>query len=497
VVIVRLSIARGRPRTNRHAADDHASDDHASDEERASSGDGEQAADREAPWDDVRTILLILPILFLAISASFDSILVANPEAAAQLINCGFLLCVLATEIVLRGLRMRLPGMFRLPFYLMLAHLFWYPVALSEAWNSPTFSLMAGGFALHWGIALHSALGGIAMLTLLPAVAWGRALVRDNGTPWKWPWYPMPLFVVMAAGLGWRTYLLSRSFGVETFEPVTLIPLLLGCLIVAVEVGASVGRWEISVLAMCAGAILPILAIPTNSAISADHVFHDELLRCVGSPVLLSIWGFAILASYAWARRTPCGELGLAVALIAAAAIPSSSLGGVLASHPRSLPLLLLAAIQLRQAFPGWRSHRLFLAAAGLFAAAGLEFQGSRFLDMQLVIVAHAIWLTALVIGVACRDDFARFLRFAAGTAGIGCALLPWIDVDLAMHIKGAPIVALPPIVESTSVAYVVGVAVLLYGCWRWGMGREGWTYPVAIVANACSGTALLARQGG
>src|SRR4051812_12253754 len=84
-----------------------------------------------AVWDDVRTVLLLVVLLFLATSVTFDEVLVSNPSRGVACYLGGLLFAIAVSEGVLRSIRLVLPGWFRVPYYLILALFFLYPLALS------------------------------------------------------------------------------------------------------------------------------------------------------------------------------------------------------------------------------------------------------------------------------------------------------------------------------------------------------------------------------
>src|SRR5687768_1731882 len=85
-------------------------------------------------WDDARTILLVIVLLFFMLSASLDFRLLDEPFSGTRLMVGGLAFSILLSEGLLRGLRIRLAARYRVPYYLMLTLLFAYPVAI--AWIS-------------------------------------------------------------------------------------------------------------------------------------------------------------------------------------------------------------------------------------------------------------------------------------------------------------------------------------------------------------------------
>jgi hypothetical protein len=75
-------------------------------------------------WDDARSILLMILLMFVQMSLIFDDTLVLKPfEGRRLLANCWVFSAVLS-ELMLWGLRIRLPWLFRLPFHGLVALLF-------------------------------------------------------------------------------------------------------------------------------------------------------------------------------------------------------------------------------------------------------------------------------------------------------------------------------------------------------------------------------------
>ena len=158
-------------------------------------------------WQDVRSLLVVVVLLFLATSVCIDRSLADDVDTMrVPLAIGGFVFAVVVSELLLRGIGLRLPAGFRLPYYAVLALFFLYPAAIIF------FSFSARNAALKWVLYGFSPLAGVVFLGLLPAVRRGPDYVADNGSPWRWPWYPWVLFGALAFGLCLRTYSLSVSF---------------------------------------------------------------------------------------------------------------------------------------------------------------------------------------------------------------------------------------------------------------------------------------------
>ena len=88
-------------------------------------------------WDDLRSILLLIVIMFVAMAISFDDTMAANPRKGWLGYVAGFFFALVVTEAVLRTIRLRLAGWYRAAYYSILALVFLYPIALSPFLSQP------------------------------------------------------------------------------------------------------------------------------------------------------------------------------------------------------------------------------------------------------------------------------------------------------------------------------------------------------------------------
>ncbi|MCA9112697.1 MAG: hypothetical protein KDA52_22285, partial [Planctomycetaceae bacterium] len=127
-------------------------------------------------WDDARSILLIVMLLFLEMALAADRPLVEQTSLGIGLLLVGLTITILATEIILHGLRMRLPFAFRGPMYLLWSLLFLYPLVMLIPLANREYDL------LPWlSLGFPIACGG-GLLTLIPAVRQGQTSVGASGT---------------------------------------------------------------------------------------------------------------------------------------------------------------------------------------------------------------------------------------------------------------------------------------------------------------------------
>ncbi len=162
-------------------------------------------------WEDARSILLMLLVLFLAVSISADDLFVKaeTSSTATALLVCGFLFVATVSEGVLWGVGVRLGWRYRVPYHLMLALFFGAPWLYSPGLH-PQFELW-----LDWLLLLFPVAAAALFLSLLPAVRGGAGSVAANGTPWPWPWFPGAAFGVIAAAVSLRSYALTMTFGLD------------------------------------------------------------------------------------------------------------------------------------------------------------------------------------------------------------------------------------------------------------------------------------------
>jgi hypothetical protein len=410
-------------------------------------------------WDDVRTVLLLVVLMFLATSVTFDDILVFSPARGLVCYLGGLAFAVAVSEGLLRGIRLRLPALFRGPYYLILALFFLYPLALRPLVGDPH------GEALQWGLFAFPAVAGLAFLTLLPAVWRGPAYVRDNGSPWPWPLYPWVLFGVFAFAVPGRAYLLCRSLHlVESgglnqliFGPYFLVSFGLALAVLLMEMGLASKR---------PGAVAVALAAPVGLVALTLVGHRDDRLyrgflglfadRLGGDPLALTLTAAAAFYGYAAVRRVPLALDALAATLAAVAFVgPQTML------RPHALqfePPPLLAAAGLEIALAAWRrdSIRALVGAAGLVAVAVLSLPLAA-MPLRGAVAFHMALLAVWVVGAALDDPFARWLR------GFGCFLA--VLACLAF-VSGDPIppAAVPPWLPA---AYVPAMVLLLAGYGR------------------------------
>jgi hypothetical protein len=364
-------------------------------------------------WDDARTVLLLVVLMFLATSVTFDDVLVQNPDlgVACNLMGLGFALAV--SETLLRGIRLQLPLWYRVPYYLILALFFLYPLALTPLVHEPTNELQM------WGIFAFAGVAGVMFLTLLPAIRRGADYVVGNGSPWQWPLYPWALFGMLALAAPARAYLLCYSMHLVEggpwdqllIEPYFLVPFGLAAAVLLLEAGLTSRRQAVvfSALAMPLG-LLALAAIgqredPIN--VKFSHMFADRL---AGSPLLVTVVASTAFIGYASLRGVVLARWLLA-----------ASLAGFTAYHPdwmqEALPLIIAAVLIAYGLFlRNWPVLTIACLMLGCWLITA-GWQGYRVLrqlvvGLDFIVLSLAVFALALVISLGKSGILSKWLKW-------------------------------------------------------------------------------------
>jgi hypothetical protein len=413
-------------------------------------------------WDDIRTVLLLVVLMFLATSVTFDDVIYENPALGSACYLLGMLWAVVVSEGVLRAIRLRLPAWFRLPYYLILGLFFLYPLAVS-----PLLAQQRSE-RLMWALFGFSAMAGLVFLTLLPAIRRGPAYVLHNGSPWRWPLYPWVLFGLLAAAVPGRAYFLCwmmhpiafDDVNLFIFGPYFLVPFGVAVAVLLLEIGIVSGRRELLRIALAAPLVLVILAIVGHQS----HHIYQEFLRIFsrrlgGDPLFLTLLASAGFYVYAAYRKVPLALDGLTAALVALALVSRRELTLEWLVAPQ--PVLLLAtALQLALGFRERSSVRCLLGSAGLVALAALAFPATtRVAPLRGLIIYHLMLMTVLVLGTIFDDPLGRLLRTVGSLwMALTCAVVIFVPLTAPASIPPWLLVVYPPIVA----AFLAGYGLLL-----------------------------------
>jgi hypothetical protein len=380
-------------------------------------------------WDDARTILLVIVLMFFMLSTGLDALLLTAPLAGSLILVAGLTFSILVSEGLLRSLRIHLAPHYRGPYYLMLTLLFGWPVVL--VWVN-YFSLKV---ARPWTLLMFPVLAALALLTLLPAARTRPRREPASNTPWKWPFYPWSLFVYLTIGVAIRSWWLTISFepshGPDAyFQPYFLFPLCLAWSALVLVMGKA----RRSVAAIAAGLLLPVaglvLVFPGSGNNPVEVAFLSRLTGTLGSPAQLAIWSLTGFYLWAWSRNVRASEGFALVAGLAASVIGRDTLDFHSFTRPQPLVLsivalsLLVLAIQRQST---WRAVAVGAMAAVAFRHLGVNGGGETWFWQW-----HAPLIGLMAIGVLFDDDLARLLReltwcAAPMLATIAAIAYPWL----------------------------------------------------------------------
>ena len=356
-------------------------------------------------WEDARMILLVIVLLFPgSLSVSFDRIVLDNPASGARLLLVGLSFSVLVSEGVFRSLKIRLATPYRLPYYLVLALLFFYPLGLGQ------LSVQGRDVAMAWGVFLFPLAASAVLLTLLPAAGRNAQNEPPSGTPWSWPWFPWSLFAFLLIAIALRSYSLSMAFeaakGLDvSFRPYFLAPLVLLSAVLLLEMALAGGSRRMQRVALWLPAVVLLLSFPGLNSNPVATRFLFLLCRSTGSPLQLALVGAALFYSVAWLRGLRSAELGLiaCAALASVAGRQTISLTSLSDVQPWSLVTIALLQLPLGLWRPSyWRT--VVGSAAGLVA-----FKTSGWLPGQSnpphYLLGHAGIPVMLLVAAAIYDD--------------------------------------------------------------------------------------------
>ncbi|MFO0910759.1 MAG: hypothetical protein U0794_20865 [Isosphaeraceae bacterium] len=406
-------------------------------------------------WEDVRTVLLVVVLMFLATSVTFDETLTRDPSFGAGCALLGLVFALFVSEGVLRVLRLRLAPGFKIPYQLALTLFYLYPVALLPVLNRPRSA------ALEWALYGFSPLAGLVALTLLPAVRRGAAYVRDNGSPWQWPFFPWALFVFLGFGVLARSFLLCWSMQhVERYDPERLIfgtyffaPFLLAVGLLVVEAGLTSGSRRV----IRTGLLFPALAVLASGVGHRNdelyREFYDEFTRRLAvTPLFAAVAAAAVFYGVARIRHVPQATRWLVATVLVSSVVGPASRDLATLVAPQPLPLLaaslLIFAVGIRK-----RGIATCLAGVILLSAAVLGAPWPS--EVRLVLAFHLVVVGCLLLGTFGVGELADTLR----SLGVVLAL----GASLAVSVGS---IEIPPAVAHLALVYppLVGIGLAAFG---------------------------------
>jgi hypothetical protein len=392
-------------------------------------------------WDDARTILLLVVLMFLATSVTFDELLVMDPARGLALYLGGLVFAIAVSEGLLRGIRLRLPALFRLPYYLILSLFFLYPLALRPLLDDPHSE------ALQWGLFGFASVAGGVFLTLVPAIRHGSGYVRDNGSPWPWPLYPWALFVFLAVAvlgraffLCWSLHLLASSEKDQLiFGLYFLVPFGLALAVLLLEIGITSLRLPVMRLALAVPAALAGLSLVGHRNDSIYRGFWDIFTsRLGGDPLAVTLVLSAIFYAYAALRRVPHATDALSADLLVLTLTGTSFIDRGPPEVVWLAPLVGAAMVQLGVGIAARQARGCLLGLATLAAAAMFTAPPG----LGVIIAFHVALVGLLVLGALFGDWLGRLFRGSAHV--LACLVLLATVLPGGTHLPLAWLVGYP-----------------------------------------------------
>lgn len=412
-------------------------------------------------WDDARSILLIILLLFVQLSLIFDETLVNDPITGRKLLVFCWGFSVVLSELLLRGLRIVLPWLYRLPYHGLLALLSFYPLLLvSTESRLPNDSVL-------WRIFLFPTAAAVILLTLIPAIRRGSIWIRSNGTPWLWPWYPWSLFVFLAVCICFRSYALGQSFDpvlgetsqsamtfTSAFGVYFLVPLVFASGVLLLEIGLIEKRRRAIVLAMLVPALCLRISLPASIASGPYLDFLHRLMNQAGSPIWLTLLMTGVYYAIASLRGIRSAEICLSLTLLVLTRIGPRTIDSWSLTQPQWWPLVILGVFQLMLGW--WRRESRLTLIAMICAVAAVHLASNS--DAQIPSIIRHILTPAvligsiLLIGAIFDDDFAWALRL------LGAPLLVVATIS-GMVFLGQNSAQIPPWLAPAFVAVMALIA--------------------------------------
>jgi hypothetical protein len=441
-------------------------------------------------WDDARSVLLLVVLMFLATSVTFDRVIVFDvvekrwPIRGFACVLLGLSLAVAVSEAVLRGVRLALPACYRVPYYLLLALFFLYPLGLTP------FLEDRKGAPMMWGLFGFATAAGLIFLTLLPAVRRGSEAVARNGNPWPWPLYPWSLFGLFALVVPARAILLCYSMHLidvldlydMTFGPYFLVPFALCLAVLLLEAGIVTKR--VGVLWTALAAPIGLIALAWIGQ-RGEPIYEEFLTMFIsqlgGDPVYWTMILCAGFYAYAALRRIPWTIEALTASVLVLTVVdPKVMTTGVIVA-PQPIPLIAASTLLLGLGL--WRrgSWRCLFGALGLIAGMTMMIAGDpQLAPFRWLLAYHLALIALLLIGATFDDNLGRALRNIA----------PVLAVIVGLVVLLVPIQ--PPenlpiwVLSLYPLALAIGLAA--YGFWHWQTLTMGLAAALFVIWSAATG---------
>jgi hypothetical protein len=432
-------------------------------------------------WDDLRSLLLLIVICFFAMAIFGDDAMASDPGRGTMIAIGSFLFALVLTETVLGVIGLRMPGWYRVAYYLILALVFLYPIALAPLLSDPESA------GLRWALFGFSPLAALALLALAPAAYRGAAYVAENGSPWRWPLYPWSLFLIMALGLAVRCSSLCVSFHFvegrnSIYGSYFLIPIGFAVCVVWLEIGIASGRRGVMWAASAAPLGLAALAMSGHRYDPVYQSFLTLFMKTLGgSPAYFSLLAAIGFQFYAAARGVRGAWALMTIGLTALSVVGPRTIEAIDLVSLRWLPLVAAGTVLGAIAWHRRASGRALVAAMLLVLGLGRASEVFWPRVDSIAVVGHLAIVGLLVVGAVFDDTFARRIRTAGAAVLLLLGLISAAGYSGPARSLPAGVATFYPImIAAGAAAYGLMVRDRMYleGAWvtlaAW-LGKAGW----------------------
>ena len=362
-------------------------------------------------WEDARTLFLLVLLLLVALSVSFDRVCLDNEILGLQFLTICFVFSILLCECLLRYLGIYLPWIYRGVLYLQFALLFFYPPWLGH------LSLIDRLDTLAWYTMGFPTIVAVTVLMLLPAARKRSCGLENNGTPWRWPWYPWTIFVVLGIGITIRILTITFSFdptkgGFTTgFQAYFLIPLVLSIILITAEncIGRRNHKPWIRFI------VLPLFlfgwSLPGSPDTVAQARYLSVLQDSIGSPIQITAVLLIAYFVYLLFKRLQSAEWGILISLGVLSITDHNTLDLHTLAPPKATTATVAFILLLGSALARQSTLRLCIFISSCVLASTYSLWDTNFANDQGYFPLHLTMILLATAGFIFDDQLGRFLR--------------------------------------------------------------------------------------
>lgn len=363
-------------------------------------------------WEDARTLLLLPTLLIAATAFSLDNLIFDHIDSAAMISSLGLGFAITVSETLLKGCRLRLPNLYKTAYYSSLAIIFLFPLTLLPHLKGGTDTIRSISLLL----PVFPTVASVALLPLLLAIKKGKDSIKENGTPWQFPFFPMPLFIPTALCIVARMYYLCISYVPENgmdnpFGIWMLTPFLLTIGILCMTLNRSIKNKKLEKFCLYLPALLMLTMLPIFPHASIYWTVLEHFTNSIASPLYILTGLSSGYYFYGMKQGIPHAKRGFIASLIVLGILNPVPTNGV-AEFQLNATIPIFTALYCAIRFYLTRSskHALMTATSAILSAC-IQFQNTPFMKYNRAIPAHLLLASILLIGIILEDRFAEVLQ--------------------------------------------------------------------------------------